>query len=193
MTEQTQPPKKRHPLGLPRGSVRAILALSIFGSVMALLLLERLVPQGLWLVNYTILGYYFTMRRGNDVPTAVDPEASPLHLPRGTVRWLLLLGFAGTAAWLVWQQVQHSKAVYEHAAFFPMCSLASFFLGLAIRGITPSKEGSLGRLIGDVRAFLAIAAAAIVVMVSLFNLQFPGATVATNMSLIFIFFYFGSR
>ena len=187
----------RQPLGLPKGSVRALLALSVFGCVMALLLLEREVRAGLWMVNYTILGYYFTMRRGEGGAVSLGEEGpAPLRLPRGTVRWLILLGFTGTFGWLILQHFQANKPIYNNKAFFPMLSLSAFFFGLLFQRLMPSGKSGQSKiaiLVQDIRALVGLGAAAVIILVSLFDLSFTGANAAMHTSLVFIFFYFGSR
>ncbi len=130
----TVAPLVRSPLGLPRGSVRALLALSVFGSTMGLLALGKNIEQGLWLINYVMLGYYFAARQGSSAVIETTGR-QPLGLPRGTVRWMLILSFVGTSAYVIWTWTQSGKSILQQPAFFPMFSLASFFLGRLVKRI----------------------------------------------------------
>ncbi|TLZ73597.1 MAG: hypothetical protein E6K10_00035, partial [Methanobacteriota archaeon] len=88
------PTPVRPPLALPVGSVRAILALVLCGSLWYLVLkdfspLPVLVDSAL-----LVVAFYFGVRSTAPpsapvVPTSV-PVKQPLHLPRGTIRGILL-------------------------------------------------------------------------------------------------------
>lgn len=52
-------------LGLPAGSVRAILALAISGVALATIILRGDLPQGLSAIWGSVLGYYFGTKKGN--------------------------------------------------------------------------------------------------------------------------------
>jgi hypothetical protein len=89
----------RHPLGLPAGSVRALLAIMVFGTIWALLMMPRekgvYVPLYLYYLAFLIIGAYFT---GRSSTHAQAPEPPPLFLPRGTLRILFAIGFIGAIA-----------------------------------------------------------------------------------------------
>ena len=83
------------PLGLPRGSVRAGLALILSGTLWYSILTDR--PLSPLLVDAVVLvvAFYFGVRSSMP-PAPVEPPTStwqPLFLPRGVVRTFLLLGF----------------------------------------------------------------------------------------------------
>ena len=101
------PLRKRHPLGLPAGSVRAILALLVLASLWAMTLfgspaLLAEVPLLYLYLQYLmilIIAHFFAAH-GNTIRTTPD-EHSPLGLPRGFVRFFLLAGtFVGENALL---------------------------------------------------------------------------------------------
>ena len=89
---------KGEPLGLPRGSVRAILVLSISLLCWLLFILGRDVPNYLLNLILIMIGYYFAFRGapltycGSRSKTVKDPK-QPLHLPKGVVRWIVVGGF----------------------------------------------------------------------------------------------------
>ena len=97
----------RPPLGLPQGSVRALLTLMILGVVINEMMAGRDIDI-LW--NETLLialAHYFSRRRFLNIPPEVvprlqkegllPPETRPLYLPTGVIRALILLtvGVAG--------------------------------------------------------------------------------------------------
>lgn len=200
--------KPYHPLGLPKGSVRALLALSCFYTVIVLLLQDRLadvkVFWELWLANYVMLGYYFANRQNTPPPSegpqpeeAVEQEVTPLSLPKGSVRWLIILGFVGTAGYFIYQWTTGGRSPLQHRAFFPMLSLGGFFLGRLVNAVTsniPTKNpSSFWKLILNGKAILGLIAASTLPVTLIFGIEFPLVIQLQRFSLVYIVFYFGSR
>jgi hypothetical protein len=90
--------------GLPSGSIRAVLALSILGTTAALIVLRpsSTIPDAFRDLTFLILGHYFALRRTAHEPELVGP--SPLFLPKGTVRLLIFLGFSAVIGLLIWRK-----------------------------------------------------------------------------------------
>ncbi|MGA1872642.1 MAG: hypothetical protein ACMUHY_03130 [Thermoplasmatota archaeon] len=86
------------PLGLPRGSIRAILMISISAICWYLMIIGRGVPNYLLNLVLIMIGYYFAFRSG-DIDRMLNGSKEdgrirhPLNLPRGTVRWMIVGGF----------------------------------------------------------------------------------------------------
>src|SRR5262245_21561848 len=96
--------RKLHALGLPAGSVRAILAVMIFAGIWAWLWLrpQTEVPSYLEDLMFIIMGHYFAARaRAGDKP---EPGPPPLFLPRGSIRFVLVGGFALVGILLIYQR-----------------------------------------------------------------------------------------
>ncbi len=94
-------PDLPEPLYLPRGSIRAGVALLMAGVSWLLIAAGRPVPGPLLSLLLTIVGYYFGFRTEKRMPrgNVFDAEGSrehPLFLPGGAVRLILLLGFLVT-------------------------------------------------------------------------------------------------
>src|SRR4051794_6582424 len=91
----------RHPLGLPPGSVRAVLALMIAGLFWLLLALPDEFPEKVPLFVYVLLALVFLFfgSHGHTIGQHITGH-SPLYLPRGVLRALLLLGTAVEIGWL---------------------------------------------------------------------------------------------
>ncbi len=53
-------------LGLPSGSIRAILALAISGVALATIILRGELPQGLSAIWGSVLGFYFAGKKGDN-------------------------------------------------------------------------------------------------------------------------------
>src|SRR5439155_15657329 len=107
MLPGTTPLRPRHAFGWPPGSIRALLTLLVVGLVCALMLMSTVekplaIPPYLLYLLFLILGHYFAARgaRGHQAPG----EAPPLHLPRGSIRLIILVALVGTIGW---QLVKH--------------------------------------------------------------------------------------
>lgn len=105
--------KPRHhsvePLYLPRGSIRALVSLSLSGVFWMLAVMGRAIPPSLPAVLLTVLGYYIGFRRreassgsGATVYDASRKTYQPVYLPTGAIRLILIAGFAVSAVvlWL---------------------------------------------------------------------------------------------
>jgi hypothetical protein len=130
---------RRHPLGLPAGSVRALLALMVFGIIWCLLLLPEKpdrdvrVPQYLVYLMFLILGHYFAAR-GHGA-TAGPGERHPLYLPRGSLRFIMLAGFAAAMGWGYYHNpnfFDRLKPDIQEQPYLPFLLLAVFFLGIVV-------------------------------------------------------------
>ncbi len=188
-------PDRPTPLGLPRGSVRAILALSTFFTALASLALERPLDHSLWLVTTVVLGYYYGSRNGTF--TVAPERANPLWLPRGSVRWLMFLGYAGTAFYLIRHWRAAGQDPLQQEAFFPIVALGSFFLGRLFQGVSSrlaSKHTEpLYLIYNNAKALVALTCSLVIVLVYLLQLTFTWDIHVTRATLGFVVFYFGSR
>ena len=79
------------PLGLPPGSVRALLVVMLTLTLWYLVILERIVPDFLTDTAFLAILFYFGERSVNEgMGTA---KRQPLYMPRGVVRGLIVGGF----------------------------------------------------------------------------------------------------
>jgi hypothetical protein len=178
------PTYQRHALGLPAGSIRALLAFGILGYLWLLgWLLERLPPQEnkeqyrqasltfiyLQFLMVLILAHFFTAH-GHTIGSQVS-ERSPLGLPRGSVRFLLLAGYLGLVAWLY-----HSQTKFEIPETGPVVVLllvlvGAFFLGHVLTAVVRTlSRGILPAWFQDIQAWLAILALLLLGIVLLIRL-----------------------
>lgn len=189
----TQIYKPLEPLGLPRGSIRAVLALAVFGTAMVMLLKEQPLERDLWLVTTAVLGYYYASRDGAG-PGVAAGEAKPLGLPRGSIRWLLFLGFAATAGYLIYSWQQAGKPLLEQEAIFPILAIGSFFVGRLIALISRGgADNKLVRGIGHAKGALALLAAMAIIVLHHGELDGDWVKQARQVVASFVFFYYGSR
>ena len=202
--------------GLPNGSVRAVLALMVCGTIWALLWLrpDRPVPDSLQNLMFIILGHYFATRGGQSPGAAQDAAEAgppPLYLPRGTVRWMLVLGFVAVA----WLLVRHGgMAVTDAAGVRPshaavtLILVGGFLLGVVVARVRArlARRGRRPpRLFEDVRAAVALLAGVLLVLTLFGLLSLPDAGTPASVQrwmvkyriedvlAAVIGFYFGSR
>jgi hypothetical protein len=131
-------PIPRQPLGLPEGSVRALLAIMVFGTIWALLLIHEdkpaSIPLYLYYLMFLILGSYFAARRHHQPPPGVR-QAHPLHLPRGTLRFLMIVGFIAAIGWGLYSDpgfVNRLNPPVTEQPYLPVVVVGAFFLGILV-------------------------------------------------------------
>lgn len=135
----------RHALGLPAGSIRALHVLGVAGILCAILLMPTeppiALPPYLVYLLFLILGHFFGSH-GTTIATRADTHASPLYLPGGAVRLIVVLMLAGTLC-LKWfdapdrlkQQFEASLDLVKAQPFMPLVILGGFFFGTLVRGV----------------------------------------------------------
>jgi hypothetical protein len=203
-------PPHRHALGLPAGSIRALLALAVLGLLWALVLwpakeesdhvqLDMLFVV-LQMLMVLILAHFFAAHGGTIRP--YPDSRSPLGLPRGSIRFLLLAGYLGLIGYM-WHTHKQYELPEHKSLLLPMTLLVcGFFLGLvltaAVRGLS---GGFLPPAFQDIQAWIALLALltlGIIVTVQLINstlLPADRIDVPTVEAVLggLVGFYFGSR
>ncbi|HEV3080801.1 MAG TPA: hypothetical protein VGY66_13515 [Gemmataceae bacterium] len=126
------PAMYRQPLGLPAGSVRAILTFIVLGLVWTVMLLPNSgeIPLYLYYLMFLCLGSFFAAHGHS-----ISGPHSPLYLPRGTLRILIILGFLGVVGWKYyvtrdWNEVVHIKTPAVGNTALPLVLLGGFFAGV---------------------------------------------------------------
>lgn len=203
-TDQTENPKRRPPLGLPTGSVRALLTLLILAVVIVETARGHQLEE-LWSETLLIsLAHYFTSRRFIGLSPLmlqrlenegqIAAESHPLFLPRYSIRVIIVASFAGLAYYLY-----EVRGMREFAAVPPiLITVAAYLLGIVARGLVTWRvrrrpDEQPGRFWEDLKAL-----AVILVMLGTSIPYFldHGAAVPPQMrsfTLAFVLFYFGSR
>src|SRR3712207_745527 len=93
----------RPPLGLPAGSIRGLLAIQIAVIFWMFLLApaERLVPIPLNMYFLLSLVMMFFVAHGKSIARRGETTPSPLWLPGGTIRLVILAGTAAVFAYVI--------------------------------------------------------------------------------------------
>jgi hypothetical protein len=206
MNEFDGSPKTWPPLGMPTGSVRALLTLIIVAVVITQLAQGRdfhVEHDLLWVETLLIaLAHYFTSRRYVSLPPEVrrqleddgviERERQPLFLPRNSIR-LLIVGAFGWLAWYLYV----NPPLQEHHAASLLGMMAAFLLGTVVRSVNlwwnRRRPRTSSGTWGDLKA-LAVLIALVAVAVPEF-LGSPEALppVFHQVALGMTLFYFGSR
>jgi len=137
------PAAKRHALKLPAGSVRAIHVLGIVGVVCAIVLIpgSHTIPPYLIYLLFMMVGHYFAAH-GVTIATRDDPAPSPLYLPGGAVRFLIVVALVGSVGWKLYadhqaliDQFKASLDKLKDEPILPLVILGGFFIGVIVRSI----------------------------------------------------------
>lgn len=195
----------RHPLGLPPGSVRSVLALMIAGLFCALVAMpegnEIPVPPFLYFLLALVLLFFGS--HGHTIGQNTGDNRAPLGLPHGSVRALIIIGIAAVLGWLYWakpdQFVERLTPDRMRLAEWPMLVLASvgaFAVGYVVRlgpwRHTPGFQDTLATL--SLVAMLGLVAeTVIVVFINPNLLQKLDLKVWEAVLTAAVAFYFGAR
>ena len=195
-------PKYWPPLGLPVGSVRAMLTLFVVAIVTVS------VARGhdldlIWTETLLIaLAHYFTSRRFVSLPPEVlkriqeeglvEKEGNPLFLPRHSIRLLILAAFIGLGVYLYKQH-----RLMEPRAVSLLGIVAAYVLGAMFRGVGAWFGSRTGRrpssAWGDFKAIVVLLAVGIAGIPELFDVPDFLPAMAHRVALGMMLFYFGSR
>lgn len=160
----------RQPLGLPAGSVRAILTFMVLGLVWTLMLLPSdktpEVPLYIYYLMFLSLGSFFSAH-GRSIAGPTSGTHSPLYLPKGSLRTLIFLGFGAVLGWQCYSKgnLDAVKDVMKQPQLsepiLPFVLLGGFLLGILISRITNkilAGPSGLPAWVQDIQAWIALLA-----------------------------------
>jgi hypothetical protein len=148
------------PLGLPKGSVRALLAMMMAATCLLLVVRGHNVPSSLALLLLTVIGFYFGFRTqaASLTDRIYDPAATreqPLRLPAGVIRTLLVLSFVVAGVVLAY----HGRltSVMTHLEFFFILAglLVGHYFARSARGRSLRSRAIIAHVTGAVGLIIA--------------------------------------
>lgn len=202
MNEFESSPKTWPPLGLPTGSVRALLTLIVVAVVVARVALGRS-PDPLWIETLLIaLAHYFTSRRFVSLSPAVlqrleqegviEKERHPLYLPKNSIRTIIIGSFVGLGIYLY----REPKLVTPEAIAL-LSMVFAYLFGAIVRGVSSwfSKRRSqpITGVWGDIKALIVLGAILVAAVPAVFDVGVQLPPLVDRIALGLTLFYFGSR
>jgi hypothetical protein len=95
----------------------------------------RQIPLYLYSLVFLILGHFFAAH-GNSIAGPGTGTRSPLYLPRGTLRTLIVVAFLGGLGWLAYTKGDLTELQPDlQQPWVPAIILGAFFLGILINRI----------------------------------------------------------
>ncbi len=195
-------PKTWPPLGLPTGSVRALLTLIVIAVVVCRLVLGRELNM-LWVETLLIaLAHYFTSRRFVSLSPVVlqrleqegviEKERHPLYLPKNSIRTIIIGTFIGLGIYLF-----REGRLFEAQAISLLSMVFAYLFGAIVRGISHwfSKRRSrpITGVWGDIRALIVLGALVVAAIPEFVDLGIQLPPLVSRIALGLTLFYFGSR
>ena len=192
----------RGPLGIPPGSVRALLALCVVFVSCWLMVQGDEPPLAVSEALFTALGYYFATRarvglskdelRERQEEFGEEAELRPLFLPRGSIRVIILISFVAVAACVV-----SRWGCAKVATCTTLLLVLAFFAGQALKYLVlwlrPRRKQHRIGLFEHVKAAIGILVAAAFVAMYVSGYYRAASPRLHKVFLGFIIFYFGSR
>jgi hypothetical protein len=181
------------PLYLPRGSIRAGATLSLAVASWILMIGGAPVPDYLFSLLLTVLGYYFGFRKKakearSRIFDAAARAKEPLFLPAGVIRLFLIAGFVISGV-VVYRKGDFSKL--GHLQFFAI--LAGLVLGYLFAKIFSGLRGTAAHnVVNHVKGLIVLGSAVGLVWLLLTG-QYVQHQQVSLMLACAVSFYFGSR
>ncbi len=206
MNEFEGSPKTWPPLGMPTGSVRALLTLILVSVVITRLARIDVVPSvedPLWVETLLIaLSHYFTARRFVELPPdalrqleddgVVERERHPLYLPRNSIRIIII----GAFGWLAYYLYINHR-LHENHAISLLALMGSFLLGAMVRRIgrwwNRGRAARSSGTLGDLKALTVLIGLLVVAIPEYLGSPEVLHPVIHRVALGMMLFYFGSR
>jgi hypothetical protein len=214
MSTAVPTPPLRHAFGWPAGSIRALLALGILGYLWLLAVSPGDEGKPLWATQRASLAFiylqflmvliiaHFFTAHGRSIGPHVSTR-SPLGLPRGSVRLILLGGYLGLAYYLYTHESKFELPDTGLVLLMLCVLLSAFFFGHLITGLVRALgRGTLPAWFQDIQAWFALIGlllmGVIVIVRLVINASLPGEkqidlNITESILAGIVGFYFGAR
>ena len=181
------------PLFLPRGSIRSLVTVAMAFSCWILIFKKNNVPDYLFSLILTIIGYYFGFRKkiksaGSRIFDASARVEEPLFLPHGIIRLFLITGFV-VSGFLLYGSGRFKELKYLEF-FIILFGLISGYIFARI--FSKAKASSFYIFVNHVKGAFVLASAAYLVFLFLTGSYMNNIHIPLLLSAV-ISFYFGSR
>src|SRR3990172_2584924 len=147
------------PMRLPTGSVRAILALTLCGTLWYLIFRGEVAPPILVESALLVVAFYFGVRSSAPivpVQEGADKVRQPLFLPRGAVRGILAAGFLGVIGYVFYRD-----GAIPQALLLVFQVVVSYLVGFAVSTVILRRARAgkgFGRAAAAARNVISVAA-----------------------------------
>lgn len=203
MTELEGSPQTWPPLGMPTGSVRALLTLTVVAVVVVNLAFKYDDLDVIWVETLLMaLAHYFTSRRFVELPKQVrlkleqdgilEEEQHPLFLPKHSIRLLLIGSFCGLAFFLY-----KENRLWEPRSATLLGMIFAYLLGTMLRGFTRwwnrGRTTPPSRFWGDAKALIVLGTVGVVALCEFTGMRDALHPTVHKVAMGLLLFYFGSR
>ena len=196
-------PKSWPPLGLPIGSVRALLTLIVLAVVLTRLA-RGLAIDELWVQTLLIaLAHYFTSRRFVSLPPDVmarleqdgilEPERHPLFLPKSSIRLLIILSFVGLGVYLYRSDQLHATSPAAQLVGIVFAYLLGFLARTVGGWINRRRATPPTGTWGDIKAMTVLVVLILAAIPEFLNMELKLPPQFHQIALAMMLFYYGSR
>lgn len=208
MHEFERSPKTWPPLGLPTGSVRALLTLTVVAVVVTKFALNQS-PDVLWIETLMIaLAHYFTSRRFVSLPPEVmqrlekegvlEKERHPLYLPKSSIRTIIIGAFVGLGIYLFRGEGNwYERRLFQPQALAMLSMVFAYLLGAIVGTVSGWFKKRHAQPItgvwGDIKAVIVLGALLIAAVPEFFDIGMKLPPPVDRIALGLTLFYFGSR
>jgi predicted RNA-binding Zn-ribbon protein involved in translation (DUF1610 family) len=185
---------KGEPLGLPRGSVRAIVTIVISMTIWLLLIRDRHVPDYLLNLALVMVGYYFAFRALSTplkgIPAVKFKDSKePLYMPKGVIRWILLGGFLIAGSFIFFRGELWDSYLFEFYVIIIGLSIGYSYRKLYIEKM--KRETPMW--MKNIKSIIVLLASLTLFVVFTFTFIKDAPDLSIRASIAIIGFYFGSR
>ncbi|MBN1918358.1 MAG: hypothetical protein JW889_10635 [Verrucomicrobia bacterium] len=193
MLVENEPDDEIEPLGLPHGSIRALVTAFVSATCWVFIFTGAAVPSSLLSLMLTIIGYYYglrstTARHRCTLSDEALGRRAPLGLPSGLVRGFLFVGFLASGIVLC---AQGRLWCSEYLRFFGM--IAGLLLGYVYTRLFPAfRPTAFFTLVNHVKGVLVLVVTAVLMALIVAGRHDEYVDAAFALSAA-IGFYFGSR
>jgi len=180
------------PLGLPAGSVRALLALILSATLWYLIAKDRLVPDYLADTAFLAVAFYFGARTSDEEAKSERPRRQPLFLPRGIVRGVIALGFFGVYG-LLWYQQRAIPDYITAIAELLLGYVVGVAVSVAINSSAKRSSPGMRSAFGHARALLCLVGVSFLSLAAVLGFNDAVPPIYITALQFLVSFYFGSR